>query len=224
MPESADSPVAVKSIDNSEYEWLEKVYRKGARQLTVRAVIAGMLLGGVMCLSNLYVFFKTGWSMGVTVTASILAFALFQALRAARLSRSEFTILENNAMCSVASASGYMTGGGNMAAFGALLMITTFRPDPVWMIFWFSAIAALGVFVAIPVKRQLINREKLVFPTGTATAETLLSMHGAVAKQGDARKGEGVRKAKSLGFAALIAGLLSWFRDAKAPWMPWNIP
>ena len=107
--------------ENPDIHWLRNVYRKGARQLTVRAVISGMLLGGLMCLSNLYVFFKTGWSMGVTVTASILAFAIFQILRAIRLSKSEFTILENNAMCSVSSAAGYMTGGGNMAAFGALL-------------------------------------------------------------------------------------------------------
>ena len=38
---------------------------------------------------------------------------------------------------------------------------------------WFAAIAALGVFTAIPIKRQLINKEGLAFPTGTATAETL---------------------------------------------------
>jgi len=214
----------MQTMQDPEIEWLETVYKKGARQLTVRAVISGMLLGGVMCLSNLYVFFKTGWSMGVTVTASILAFAAFQLFRAMRLSRSEFTILENNAMCSVASAAGYMTGGGNMAAFGALLMITTLRPDSISFVFWLSTIAALGVFVAIPIKRQLINREKLAFPTGTATAETLLSMHGSIAVGKEKGKGEGTRKAKVLGLAAAVAGLLSWFRDAKASWMPWNIP
>ncbi len=38
----------------------------------------GMVIGAAMCLSNLYVFFKTGWSMGVTLTACILAFGLFR--------------------------------------------------------------------------------------------------------------------------------------------------
>ncbi len=61
-----------------ELTWLQQVYRGGEKQLTVRAIIAGMLIGGLMCLSNLYVFFKTGWSMGVTLTACILAFALFE--------------------------------------------------------------------------------------------------------------------------------------------------
>ncbi len=92
--------------------------------------------------------------------------------------------LENNALTTVASGAGYMTGGGNMAAFGALLMVTSVRPEPMPMIAWFGAIAALGVFAAIPIKRQLINREALAFPTGTATAETIRSIHGAAAARG----------------------------------------
>src|ERR1700689_1389410 len=93
-------------------------------QLTARAVVGGMIIGVVMCLSNIYVFFKTGWSLGVTLTACILAFAVFQALRATGLVRRPLGALENNALTTVASGAGYMTGGGNMAAFGALLMVT----------------------------------------------------------------------------------------------------
>jgi uncharacterized oligopeptide transporter (OPT) family protein len=101
-------------------------------------------------------------------------------------------------------------------------MITTMRPDPTWMIFWLSTIAALGVFVAIPVKGQLINKEQLSFPTGTATAETILSLHG----EHDKNEGSsiGTRKAKVLGLAALAGGIVSWMRDARAAWMPFNIP
>ncbi|HVK66022.1 MAG TPA: OPT family oligopeptide transporter [Polyangium sp.] len=208
-----------------EQQWLDTVYRKGEKQLTPRAIIAGMLIGGVMCLSNLYVFFKTGWSLGVTLTACILAFAIFELFRAAKLTKSEFTILENNAMGSVASAAGYMTGGGNMAAFGALLMLTTTRPSTVWLMLWFGVIAAMGVFAAIPIKRQLINKEALAFPTGTATAETLRSMHEAA--HGDAgtqAAGGGKEKARLLGLAALMGALLAFLRDAKAAWIPFNLP
>ena len=90
-----------------------------------------MLIGAVMCLSNIYVFFKTGWSLGVTLTACILAFALFQGLQAVGAVRKPLSILENNALTTVASGAGYMTAGGNMAAFGALMMATTVRPDSV---------------------------------------------------------------------------------------------
>ena len=60
--------------------WLHRTYQPHAVNLTVRAVIVGMLIGVVMCVSNLYVFFKTGWSMGVTITAAILGWAAFKLL------------------------------------------------------------------------------------------------------------------------------------------------
>lgn len=190
-----------------ERHWLQHVYQRGARQLTVRAVVMGMLVGMLMCLSNLYVVLKTGWSMGVTVTACILAYGAFSVLRAARLTRGEFTALENNAMGSVASAAGYMTGGGNMHAIPALLILTGLRPDPWWLVAWFATIAALGVFVAIPIKRQLINIEQLQFPTGTATAETIRALH----RHGD----EGKAQARGLLYALLFGGMIKVLNGLK---------
>lgn len=219
MPEPTQSePTA-----NPETRWLAETYRPGATQLTARAVLAGMLIGGLMCVSNLYVFFKTGWSSGVTITAAILAFALFRGLSAAGVAKRPLGLLENNALITVSSGAGYMTGGGNMAAYGALLMIPFVAPPTVWMIGWFAAIAALGVFCAIPIKRQLINREGLVFPTGTATAETLRVLHGDARAAGpDAAAQSGTRQAAALGIAAGFAALLTWFRDFKA--MPFRVP
>lgn len=208
------------SEHDRESLWLATVHRDEPRQLTGRAIVAGMLIGAVMCLSNLYVFFKTGWSMGVTITAAILAFAVFRILTAAGAVRRPLTALENNALTTVASGAGYMTGGGNMAAFGALLMVTTVRPPLVPMILWLATIAALGVFVAVPIKRQLINNEGLAFPTGTATAETIRSIHGGTAEGG----GEGTRQSRALALGALFAAALAWVRDAKASWMPFNVP
>lgn len=199
-----------------ERKWLAEVYQGGATQLTVRAVLSGMVIGAVMCLSNLYVVLKTGWSMGVTITACILAYGFFRVLKALRLTSREFSSLENNAMGSVASAAGYMTGGGNMAALPALLMLTGMRPDSTGLILWFAVIAGLGVFAAIPIKRQLINIEQLPFPTGTATAETIRALHG--------EGGKSAGKAALLGYAGAIGAVITWFRDAKAAWMPFNIP
>lgn len=187
-------------------------------QLTTRAIVFGMLIGAVMCLSNIYVFFKTGWSMGVTLTACILAWSVFKALKAANVTKEPLGVLENNALTTVASGAGYMTGGGNMAAFGALLMVTSDRPASIPLIVWFATIAALGVFAAIPIKRQLIDEDKLAFPTGTATAETLRSLHGADV----AGEAEGSKKAQALGWAAGFAALVTLLRDAK--FLPFNLP
>lgn len=216
-PSSVASPerAPAEAVDQDpEVRWLKEVYQPGARQLTARAVVTGMLLGGVMCLSNLYVVLKTGWSMGVTVTACILAFGVFSALKSLRLVKNDFSVLENNAMGSVASAAGYMTGGGNMAAVPALLVLTGFRPDAWAMIAWFAVIAALGVFAAIPIKRQLINIEALPFPTGTATAETLRSMHHGTKSD----------KSRILSVAGIMGAVVAFLRDTKASWMPWNLP
>lgn len=206
--------------DERENKWLDEVYRPGRPQLTPRAVAVGVLIGIVMCLSNLYVFFKTGWSIGVTITAAILAFTTFRALASLRITREPLSALENNVLTTVASGAGYMTGGGNMAALGALLMATGVRPPTPALVVWFGLIAALGVFAAIPIKRQLINQEGLAFPTGTATAATIRTLHAEGGGGGE----EGAKQSRALLLAAAFAATLTWLRDAKASWMPFNVP
>ena len=214
-PAGTELPRAIARTDVShdpEDAWLREVYQPHAVNLTVRAVVVGMLIGVVMCVSNLYVFFKTGWSMGVTITAAILGWGVFKLLAAVGAARSPLGALENNALTTVASGAGYMTGGGNMAAYGALLMILVVQPGVLPMpstpalIVWFATIAGLGVFVAIPIKRQLINKEGVAFPTGTATALAIKTLHSPT--------GDGARQAKALGYAAMFAAALTWLRDA----------
>ena len=208
------SPVPPSVVEDAEARWLRTVYRPGVPQLTVRAVVVGMLLGALMCLSNLYVVLKTGWSFGVTITACVVAFALFRLGKSLGLVRREFGTLENNAMGSVASSAGFMTGGGNLPAMGALLVLTGLRPDPAAMVAWLAVIAMLGVFTAVPIKRQLINVEELPFPTGTATAETLHALHG------EGR--EATRRARKLGWAAAFGAALAFVRDLR--WLPFHVP
>ena len=161
--------------ENPERWWRENLYKPGAAQLTVRAVLVGMP-SAPSCVSPT----STSSSRPVGPWASrsrrrSCSFAIFQLFHgvrprsamgpSARSARSRTTrhhrVLRRR----------IRDGGGNMAAFGALLMVTTLRPNPTAMIFWFGAIAALGVFTAIPIKRQLINHEGLAFPTGKATGD-----------------------------------------------------
>jgi uncharacterized oligopeptide transporter (OPT) family protein len=184
-----------------------------APQLTVRAAVMGMALGAVLCLSNLYVVLKTGWSLGITITATIVAFAVFRALQVAGLTRRPFSALENNASATVASAGAWMTGGGNMAALPALLLLTGQRPSGPGMFAWFAVIAAMGVFVAIPLKRQFITREPLPFPMAVATAHTIRTLHG----------GAGDTAARQLMGAGLVASLVTLWRDLSVG-LPWRVP
>ena len=93
--------IARPATDDTEAAWLRDVYRPDEPNLTLRGVIAGILIGFVMCLSNVYVFFKTGWSLGVTLTACILAFVTFKLLEA--FGARPLGVLENNALTTVAS-------------------------------------------------------------------------------------------------------------------------
>jgi OPT family oligopeptide transporter len=186
------------------------------RQLTLRAVISGMCIGMLLCISNLYIVLKTGWSIGVTLTASILAWAFFSSAFRLGLTKIPFERLENNAQATVAAAAGYMTAGGNMAALPALMMLTGTKPSAFILVLWFVGISLLGVFAAIPIKRQLINVEALAFPTGTATAKTIEIL--------DSKDSQGATQARYLATAGLIGGLIAFFRDTKGPFMPFNLP
>jgi len=195
--------------DRDAREWLENVYQGDrVKQLSPRSIITGMLIGAVMSISNLYVGLKTGWGLGVTITACIIAFAVFKALEAVVPSyrTNHFTVLENNTMASAASAAGYMASAGLVSAFPALMM-TTGRNLLWWeMMLWLGAVSTLGVFMAVPLKRQLINIDKLPFPSGIATAETLRSMHTAGV--------EAMQKAKALLWAAVGGAVVALWRDA----------
>ncbi len=182
-----------------EQKWLETVYQGDKPQLTIRAVITGILLGGFMSLTNLYIGLKTGWGFGVAITAVILSFAIWNVI--SKVFRTpNMTLLENNIMQSLASASGYTTGGTLVSAIAAYLIVTGTHLN-IWVLgLWIMLIALLGTFMAIPLKRQMINVEKLPFPSGTASAETLKSLYSSGA--------EGVRNAKVL-FAAGGLGIFN---------------
>ncbi|MFO1478261.1 MAG: OPT family oligopeptide transporter [Verrucomicrobiota bacterium] len=190
--------------------WFEKYYRGDReRQLTWRAVIMGGVLGMFMAVSNLYTTLKIGWGFGVSITACVISYVIWNnlcSISGGRLTR--MTMLENNCMQSTATAAGVSTGGTLATAFGSLLLIHGIhQPWPVAMVF-VGLTAALGVFLAIPMKRQMINHEQLKFPTGIATAETLRSLysHGGTALK------QAYSLLISLGAGAVI-GLLHTYGD-----------
>jgi OPT family oligopeptide transporter len=163
----------------SEEYWFENVYQgKHAPQLTVRAVLIGGLLGSLMSISNLYTSIKVGWAFGVAITACVLSYTFWGGLRLINRNLSPMTILENNCMQSTASAAGYSTGATIGTAFGALLLITGKHASWPILLLWTLVTAGLGVFLAVPLKRKMINHEQLPFPSGIAAAETLHSLYG----------------------------------------------
>jgi OPT family oligopeptide transporter len=204
--EATGKPLTAHEI---ELKWYREVYQgDNMPQLTLRAVLMGGILGCFMSLSNLYVGLKTGWALGVAITACILSFAIHRFLMVIMpgIVKTEMSILENNCMQSTASSAGYSTGGTMVSAISAYLLITGSHMDPWILLLWTFLLASLGVFLAIPMKRQMINIEQLPFPSGTAAAETLRSLHS---------KGkEAMHKATSLAIAGGLGTIVAVFRDA----------
>jgi uncharacterized oligopeptide transporter (OPT) family protein len=191
--------------EEKDRQWFEQCYRGDSQlQLTVRAVVMGGILGMFTAVSNLYTTLKIGWSFGVSITACVISFVVWNSickLLGGRVSR--MSVLENNCMQSTATAAGSSTGATLATALGALLLITgVHEPWPVAAAFVLCT-ASLGVFLAIPMKRQMINHEQLRFPSGIATAETLRSLYS--------KSGESLKQAYSLlialGASAVIGTL-----------------
>ncbi len=176
-------PEVVAQMD--EREWYERAFRgHDAVQLTTRAVVMGCVLGFFLAFTNLYVGLKAGWGLGVALTACVTSFTVWSGLLRVGLVRSPMTILESNCMQSAASSAGLATVALLVSAVPAMLLLSVTDANPLgtqmkwYVVFaWVLSVAALGVLMAIPMKRTMINRERLKFPSGTAAAVLLQSLY-----------------------------------------------
>ncbi len=196
-----------KVLEMSEEEWYAQIYRgDDMPQLTVRAVLMGSALGFLLAFTNLYIGLKTGWGLGVAITACILSYAIWSGLLKVGVAKTPMTILETNCMQSAASSAGYATGGTMVSAIAALVMLSATPANPAgshlpWpvLVAWTFFLAVLGTVLAIPMKRNLINHERLKFPSGTAAAVTLQSLYS--------EGSEAIKKARALLYSALFGAL-----------------
>lgn len=184
--------------------WLKNIYKGDMPQLNLRSALTGMLLGGILSLTNLYIGIKTGWTLGVGISSVILSFALFKIISKLKLGN-EMSILENNAMQSIATSAGYMTAP-MMASIPAYMMVTG-QVIPMWQTFWWIIVLAiLGVLFAFPLKKRFINEEQLPFPEGYAAGVVLDNLHSDEGK-------EGIFKAKLLMGGAGLSALIETMKN-----------
>ena len=195
-------------LDEREAAWRTHYFQgTNIPQLTTRAVVMGGMIGMLMAFSNLYTTLKLGWAFGVAITASVLSYSIWSSLMGLGVVKSRMTMLENNCMASTASAAGYSTGGTLATAAGAMLLITGDNERLGWVATtgWVFFVALLGVFLAIPMKRQMINIDQLPFPSGIAAAETLRSLYA----EGESA----VRKARALVDSLIVGGVWGLLRS-----------
>ena len=177
-----------------EENWYKDVYNADKTpQLTLRALLTGMLLGSLMSSINLLIGLQLGVGIGVGIIAVLIAYTIFYLFSKLRICR-PLGILENVTVQTSASIAAYMASAALVSAIPALLILAD-KIEVTWLdvtltfagetqviswfviVIWVIIIALIGVALAIPLKREMINKEKLPFPYGIAAAETLKSLH-----------------------------------------------
>ncbi|KAH7135914.1 oligopeptide transporter-like protein [Dendryphion nanum] len=153
------------------------------QNFTVRGVVVGLAIGVVICFSNMYFGLQTGWVSGMAMPSALIGFAYFKTV--SRYLKLPFTPVENVLVQSVAGSVGTMPlGCGFVGVIPALnYLLTPEENGPLdislWrLIIWSVGICFFGVVFAVPLRREVIIREKLKFPSGTATALMIRVLHG----------------------------------------------
>ncbi|MBI2993908.1 MAG: oligopeptide transporter, OPT family [Gammaproteobacteria bacterium] len=167
-------------------------------QLSVKAVLLGVILAIIMAGANAYLALFAGQTVSASIPASVISMAVLRLLGGSN-------ILENNVVQNAASA-GESVAAGAVFTFPALVLLGFWQSfDYGWVLALAGVGGVLGVLFTIPLRRSLILEEKLVFPEGTATAEVL--------KVG--ASGQGIR---ALGFAALAGAIVKFSETGLHLW------
>ncbi|PTX59117.1 putative OPT family oligopeptide transporter [Melghirimyces profundicolus] len=142
---------------------------KSLPEMTVIAVLLGIVLAIVFGAANAYL----GLKVGLTVTASIPAAVISMAILRGIFRRE--SILENNIVQTMTTA-GEAIGAGAVFTLPALFL-WDLQPSQVMIAFIVLTGGFLGVFMMVPLRRLLIVNEHhtLPYPEGTACAEVLKS-------------------------------------------------
>jgi putative OPT family oligopeptide transporter len=181
------------------------------REITVGAAALGVALGMLMTAAFVYIGLKLGFTLPGSTVAAIVGFAVLRGV-----GRKGFkvegcgSIVENNINQTIASGIN-TASSGVVFTFPALLLLGLHYS------FWVVLLSALagsfmGIVVIIPLRKQMIEIERLKFPTGVAVA-TILKSPGA-----------GARKAKYLALGFLFAAALTLATNHHLQLLPETIP
>ncbi|KAH7915658.1 OPT oligopeptide transporter protein-domain-containing protein [Hygrophoropsis aurantiaca] len=148
-------------------------------EFTFAAVSIGLLIGCLLCFTNLYFGLQTGWISMMSLQSALIGFLLSKLLPTP-LSAQEICVLQTTAVATgtMPLAAGFV---GILPALGLLDEELDGSP-PIhlsWLaaVGWSCSIAFFGVFLSPPIRKQVIVEEQLAFPSGTATAQLISVLH-----------------------------------------------
>lgn len=170
---SADLPPAPPALD------------RDTPQLTWRAVLTGMLLGGLLSICNVYSGLKLGIAFNMSITAALLGYAFWSGLHMASGGRVRpWSLLESNINQTASSAGASVASAGLVASIPALALLSADARTLTWpqLAVWCFSVMLVGIVVAIGLRRQMVIVSKLPFAMGIASAEMLKELHATGAR------------------------------------------
>ena len=194
------SPASGGSADSSPAE----VPAGGA---TVRAIITGIVIGALLTPCNIYSGLKIGWSFNMSIIAALLSFAFWRVAEDLAGTR-PWHLQENVINQTTASSAASIVSGGLVAPIPALTLLTGAEFSWPMLCLWVFCVSALGIVVAVVLRNPLLVRDKLVFPAGVATAETVREIY--------AKGREAAGRVRMLVGATLLSGGLKIVTEVSA--------
>ncbi len=159
-------------------------------ELSGYAIVVGYILGVVIALSIGYASLTLGFSIEGSELAAILGFGILRGILRRR------SIVENNVTQTVASAVNGASSGMMFSVPAIFILGYGNDFDPYILTFGAIAGAFLGIAFIIPLRKQMIDFERLTYPGGVAVASILKS------------PGAGIEKAKLLIGAMLFSAVV----------------
>nr|XP_009592956.1 probable metal-nicotianamine transporter YSL7 [Nicotiana tomentosiformis] len=218
--------MGVESGDNesTEYAFRDKEVPPWKKQITLRSMVTGLILSIVfnfiVCKLNL----TTGVIPSLNVAAGLLGFAMIRSWTAViekfgklkqPFTRQENTVIQTCVVASsgIAFSSGtasYMLGMSPFIAAQADAGNTpnnTKKLDISWMLPFLLVVSFAGLFSIVALRKLMIMKYKLTYPSGTATAYLINCFH--TPKGAKLAKKQVGSLFKSFGFS-FIFGAVQW--------------
>lgn len=176
-------------------------------EITIKAIILGILLSALLAGANAYLGLFAGMTVSASIPAAVISMGILNFFR-------NSNILENNIVQTAASA-GESLAAGVIFTIPALVLMGYWTSFDYVEIAKISAIGGLiGILFTVPLRRALIIQAKLQFPEGIATAEVLKAGNEAKSsKSSDSSVG-----IKTIGFSTLIGGLMKLCQQGFSMW------
>jgi putative OPT family oligopeptide transporter len=142
-------------------------------ELTVRAILIGIVLGAVMTAANAYLGLYVGMTVSASIPAAVMSMLILQSF--GMMGYEKATILENNSVQTMASA-------GESLAAGVIFTVPALLVMGIWTeINWTDTLiiailgGLLGTMFTIALRRLFIVEEALPYPEGVACREVLVA-------------------------------------------------